>query len=134
MLRGTLSPSSWTCLRGSAAFGRRCYAAVASDAQAKAKADSKAFAKTLQLPNTPFPLFADAKAVEEKYRELTSDKLYKWQVCLLLHIVSKDTHHSVVGEKSGAIVCATRWPSVCKWRPSYGWVWRTAALQSADSG
>ncbi|KAJ3532236.1 hypothetical protein NMY22_g7819 [Coprinellus aureogranulatus] len=79
MLRGTLSPSFRTCLRGSTGYGRRWYASAVSDAQAKAKADSKAFAKTLQLPTTPFPLFADAKVVEEKYRELTCDKLYKWQ-------------------------------------------------------
>ena len=81
MLRGTLGPSLGTWLRGSIGHGRRYYAAEALDAAAKAKADSKAFAKTLQLPNTPFPLFANAKEVEDKYRELTCDKLYKWQVC-----------------------------------------------------
>ena len=83
MLRGTLCPSLRTWLRGSIGHGRRYYAAEALDAQAKAKAkaDSKAFAKTLQLPDTPFPLFANSKEVEDKYRELTCDKLYKWQVC-----------------------------------------------------
>ncbi|KAH6900891.1 isoleucyl-tRNA synthetase [Coprinopsis sp. MPI-PUGE-AT-0042] len=41
--------------------------------------DSKAFAKTLRLPKTSFPLWTNAKEVEAKYRSLTCDKLYQWQ-------------------------------------------------------
>ncbi|EAU81428.2 isoleucyl-tRNA synthetase [Coprinopsis cinerea okayama7 len=43
------------------------------------KNDSKAFAKSLLLPKTTFPLWADAKEVEGRYRDLTCDQLYNWQ-------------------------------------------------------
>ncbi|KAF6756285.1 isoleucyl-tRNA synthetase [Ephemerocybe angulata] len=58
---------------------RAGYASTASTSSEQAKLDSKAFAKTLQLPNTPFPLWANVADVEGKYRASTCDSLYKWQ-------------------------------------------------------
>lgn len=42
--------------------------------------DSKAFAKTLLLPKTAFPLRADAARRERTFRKRTTSDLYDWQV------------------------------------------------------
>lgn len=52
-----------------------------SSAPMPSKLDSKAFSKTLLLPKTPFPLWADPAKSEELFRRKTCDELYQWQVC-----------------------------------------------------
>ncbi|TFK41606.1 tRNA synthetases class I-domain-containing protein [Crucibulum laeve] len=47
--------------------------------KSKAALDSKAFSKTLLLPKTSFPLWAEPSKSEEPYQKLTCDNLYKWQ-------------------------------------------------------
>ena len=42
--------------------------------------DNKAFTKTLLLPKTSFPLRVDPEAAEKRFRELTCDGVYRWQV------------------------------------------------------
>ena len=42
--------------------------------------DNKAFTKTLLLPKTSFALRPDPKQIDELYRKLTCDDLYRWQV------------------------------------------------------
>ena len=42
--------------------------------------DSKAYSKTLLLPKTSFPLWSNPPEVENQYRSLTCDSLYRWQV------------------------------------------------------
>lgn len=42
--------------------------------------DNKAFAKTLLLPKTSFVLRPDPKEIDNLYRKLTCDDLYRWQV------------------------------------------------------
>lgn len=44
-------------------------------------ANDKAYAKTLLLPKTDFPLRADAVNRERLFRKKTTESLYKWQVC-----------------------------------------------------
>lgn len=51
-----------------------------SSAPTPSKLDSKAFSKTLLLPKTPFPLWADPAKSEELFRRKTCDDLYQWQV------------------------------------------------------
>ena len=51
-----------------------------SSAPGFSKLDSKAFSKTLLLPNTPFPLWPDPAKSEDLYRRKTCDMLYQWQV------------------------------------------------------
>jgi hypothetical protein len=48
------------------------------------KQDQNAFAKTLLLPKTSFPLWADPLQREEPYRNRTTEELYKWQVCTMI--------------------------------------------------
>ncbi|KAH7926232.1 isoleucyl-tRNA synthetase [Leucogyrophana mollusca] len=43
------------------------------------KLDSKAFSKTLLLPRTSFPLWADPSKSEEPFRKRTCEDLYQWQ-------------------------------------------------------
>jgi hypothetical protein len=50
-----------------------------SSAQAMAT-DSKAFSKTLLLPKTSFPLWADPSKSEAPFRKRTGEDLYRWQV------------------------------------------------------
>jgi len=89
MLQWTLRPLRRPCIN---AYSLRGYASSTSDsANAKAKLDSKAFAKTLQLPTTPFPLWANAKEVEDKFRQLTCDQLYRWQVGWARRFFDMDT-------------------------------------------
>ncbi|EGN92511.1 hypothetical protein SERLA73DRAFT_172840 [Serpula lacrymans var. lacrymans S7.3] len=45
----------------------------------QAKVDSKAFSKTLLLPKTNFPLWADPSKREVPFRHRTCDELYRWQ-------------------------------------------------------
>ena len=46
----------------------------------EAPLDSKAYSKTLLLPKTSFPLWSNPPEVENQYRSLTCDSLYRWQV------------------------------------------------------
>jgi isoleucyl-tRNA synthetase len=46
-------------------------------------ANDKAYAKTLLLPKTDFPLRADAVNREKLFRKKTTESLYKWQVRFL---------------------------------------------------
>ncbi|KAI9460791.1 tRNA synthetases class I-domain-containing protein [Boletus coccyginus] len=50
-----------------------------SSAPGCSKLDSKAFSKTLLLPNTPFPLWPDPARSGDLYRRKTCDVLYQWQ-------------------------------------------------------
>ncbi|KAF8553369.1 isoleucyl-tRNA synthetase [Imleria badia] len=50
-----------------------------SSAPGPSKIDPKTFSKTLLLPKTPFPLWADPAKSEELFRRKTCDKLYQWQ-------------------------------------------------------
>lgn len=52
-----------------------------SSAPTPSKLDSKAFSKTLLLPKTRFPLWADPAKSEELFGRKTCDELYQWQVC-----------------------------------------------------
>ena len=40
----------------------------------------KAYASTLLLPKTKFPIWIEPKIVQDRYRERTTQDLYKWQV------------------------------------------------------
>ena len=51
-----------------------------SSAPGPSKLDPKAFSKTLLLPKTTFPLWADPAKSEELFRTKTCDELYRWQV------------------------------------------------------
>lgn len=42
--------------------------------------NQNAFANTLLLPKTSFPLWADPAQREEPYRNRTTEELYHWQV------------------------------------------------------
>jgi isoleucyl-tRNA synthetase len=47
------------------------------------KPENKAYSNTLLLPKTPFKLQPDGKDIEAKFRKLTCEDLYRWQVWLL---------------------------------------------------
>jgi isoleucyl-tRNA synthetase len=51
--------------------------------QKAADAPDKAYAKSLLLPKTAFPLRADAVKREPLFRQRTCDDLYQWQVGLV---------------------------------------------------
>jgi isoleucyl-tRNA synthetase len=40
----------------------------------------KAYASTLLLPKTKFPIWIEPVTVQERYQERTTRELYKWQV------------------------------------------------------
>ena len=40
----------------------------------------KAYASSLLLPKTTFPIWIDSNVVKERYQERTTQELYKWQV------------------------------------------------------
>jgi hypothetical protein len=40
----------------------------------------KAYASTLLLPKTKFPIWIEPNIVQERYQERTTQELYKWQV------------------------------------------------------
>ena len=42
--------------------------------------DNKAFTKTLLLPKTSFPLRVNPEAAETRFKDLTCDGVYRWQV------------------------------------------------------
>ncbi|TFK19817.1 isoleucyl-tRNA synthetase [Coprinopsis marcescibilis] len=50
-----------------------------SDVGKSNNSEDKAFAKSLLLPKTSFPLWSNTKEIEGKFRELTCDNLYRWQ-------------------------------------------------------
>ena len=58
----------------------RAFSSEARKLKADADAENRAYSNTLLLPKTPFKLHPDWKEVEKKYRKLTCDELYRWQV------------------------------------------------------
>ncbi|KAJ2722049.1 isoleucine-tRNA ligase [Coemansia sp. Benny D115] len=52
----------------------------ATETKADKKKSSNAYASTLQLPKTDFPLRADAARREKQFRVRCTDKLYEWQL------------------------------------------------------
>lgn len=49
--------------------------------QAKGKKDGeKAYASTLLLPKTSFPIWIEPSITRDKYHERTTQQLYEWQV------------------------------------------------------
>lgn len=49
--------------------------------------EDKAYSNTLLLPSTSFKLQPDVKEIEKRYRRLTCDELYRWQVRNALNAV-----------------------------------------------
>lgn len=67
--------------------------------------DAKAFSKTLLLPKTTFPLWADPAKSEEPHRKRTTEDLYRWQVSFFIHDFLRVIHIEWVvgsGSRDGA--------------------------------
>ena len=58
----------------------RAFSSEVQKLKFNADAENKAYSDTLLLPKTPFTLHPNLKEVERKYRKLTCDELYQWQV------------------------------------------------------
>lgn len=65
--------------------GSKAKATGSSDMQKDGKnSTDKAYASTLLLPKTKFPIWIEPNIVQERYQERTTQELYKWQVSWLL--------------------------------------------------
>ena len=88
---------------------------------ARSDAGSNAFAHTMLLPKTAFPLRRDPDK-EEALKARTCEGLYNWQVRpnigrarhLLTHM------HKVVESCQRPAIRLPRWPAVREWRSAYG--------------
>ena len=52
-------------------------------AESSVRLENNVYSSTLLLPKTPFKLKPDAKDIETRYRKLTCEDLYRWQVRLI---------------------------------------------------
>ncbi len=78
----------------------------------------KAYASSLLLPKTTFPIWIDSNVVKERYQERTTQELYKWQVSRFP--LALNWFWYFAGEKSTrASICTARWTSVCQWQFTY---------------
>ena len=67
----------------------RPFSSEARKLKPDADTENKAYSDTLLLPKTHFKLHPDLKEVERKYRKLTCDELYRWQVWGTCHWIQK---------------------------------------------